>query len=603
MLTGVYQLGEYLGESTGIQGGELEGVVENPNEKGSLKHVIKIIFDEDGRFLEEIAYEEFSERRIERYAYKKGVGARGGDVTPVSKLTEPSKTVAKIKAALKDLVAGASKGKEREMFAAILSCFDENASQLVKHVEKKLASMAFGKRDSALLTVAVRHGDSEKYMGDYAVVKERLLKMYDEQYFDRYGKVSRGQGICYYCGRRTEVYGFVNTYNSYTVDKIGFVSGGFRQELAWKNYPVCSRCSHTLERGKRYITANLTSRFSGFNYSVIPKITFKDNEQQNIISEIIEDFERHKFSLSQKENLLASEDEFIEVMANSGNSMNYNLLIFKEEQSGKVFRILLYIEDIVPSRLKRILRVKDRVEEIELFKNLPGKDKTTYSMPFSFERIRRFLPNTRIEGSFDKSFLEVLDNIFSHKKISYKFLLGRMTEKIRSAFSSGQYIDVLVLEALISIMFIQMLGLFSDREDGRSCAMAEKNEKNAEYLVFFETHSGVFDSDYRKAVFLTGVLADKLMSIQYKERSSKPFYSRLNGLKLNDGLIKRIYREAVNKLEEYKKNYYRELELLICEFMLEPQSISDDDISFYFTMGMTMSKKFQKEKKEEGKDD
>jgi len=34
------------------------------------------------------------------------------------------------------------------------------------------------------------------------------------------------------------------------------------------------------------------------------------------------------------------------------NYLNYNMLVFKEEQSGSVFRILLYIEDIVPSRVK-----------------------------------------------------------------------------------------------------------------------------------------------------------------------------------------------------------------------------------------------------------
>jgi len=50
--------------------------------------------------------------------------------------------------------------------------------------------------------------------------------------------------------------------------------------------------------------------------------------------------------------LLGSEKDFLEIMKDSKNYLNYNMLVFKEEQSGSVFRILLYIEDIVPSRVK-----------------------------------------------------------------------------------------------------------------------------------------------------------------------------------------------------------------------------------------------------------
>jgi len=53
--------------------------------------------------------------------------------------------------------------------------------------------------------------------------------------------------------------------------------------------------------------------------------------------------------------------------------------------------------------------------------------------------------------------------------------------------------------------------------------MIEKTEKNKKYLDFFENESykDVFNSDYKRAVFLTGVLTEKLLNIQYKERGSK----------------------------------------------------------------------------------
>ena len=48
----------------------------------------------------------------------------------------------------------------------------------------------------------------------------------------------------------------------------------------------------------------------------------------------------------------------------------------------------------------------------------------------------------------------------------------------------------------------------------------------------------------------------------------------------------------INKLEEYDKNYYRNLEEAIGKYMLK-SSFSEytvDEISFYFTLGMTLAK-------------
>jgi CRISPR-associated protein Csh1 len=95
-------------------------------------------------------------------------------------------------------------------------------------------------------------------------------------------------------------------------------------------------------------------------------------------------------------------------------------------------------------------------------------------------------------------------------------------------------------------------------------------------------------------------LTEKLLNIQYQERGSRPFYSRLNGLKLDKSLVKRIFAEAINKLNEYDKNYYKELEYLVGMYMLGEEAeknISNDEISFYFVLGMTLAKHFKEEKK------
>ncbi len=56
--------------------------------------------------------------------------------------------------------------------------------------------------------------------------------------------------------------------------------------------------------------------------------------------------------------------------------------------------------------------------------------------------------------------------------------------------------------------------------------------------------------------------------------------------------MKRIFPEIINKLEEYDANYYKELEYLISRYMIQSGTdwkMSNDEISFYFVLGMNLS--------------
>ncbi len=598
MLTGIIQIGEYISKRDNREVHPHEKVIENPNGNGKYESVLKVQFErnEQAVTFKCIDYEKFSKVRMFKYAYKKG-SARGGDYTPTSKYTEAYKTLNKIKTSIGNILSVSGKSVNGYGY------FHKISGQMDTHLEKiktELEAKANKKSEGYIVTVTLLENGKEKYVGEFEIVKQYLGRMANEQYYIKYGKTSKGTGTCFYCLRNTEVFGFVNTFNFYTLDKAGFVAGGFNQEDAWKNYPVCSKCAQLLEDGKRYIMEKLTSRFSSFTYSVIPRITFGDCYDLEDMFEALEYEENKKFSLKSGDSLLKSEKDFLSIMKESGNNINYNIMIFNEDKAS--FKILLYIEDIIPSKLKNIFRIKDKVDSIDLFKNLPGKDNTLYDLRFGFDKIRFFFPNNKVEGNFDKSFLEMLDSIFSYKTISYKFILNRMASKIRAIFSREEYYDTAVLKAAMIIAFITKMGLFKDKKEGREGIMPEKTEKSIKYIEFLEAeqHKPMFDADYKKAVFLTGVLTKKLLNIQYASGGSQPFYSRLNGLKLDSKHIRRIFAEAFNKLTEYNENYYYTLEELIGEYMLGENSdtMSNDEISFYFVLGMVMAGKFKESKED-----
>jgi CRISPR-associated protein Csh1 len=63
----------------------------------------------------------------------------------------------------------------------------------------------------------------------------------------------------------------------------------------------------------------------------------------------------------------------------------------------------------------------------------------------------------------------------------------------------------------------------------------------------------------------------------------------------------RLLPEIINKLEEYGKNYYQNIENAIGEYFVSSNfaKYSVDEMSFYFTLGMTLAKHFNNSKKEE----
>ncbi|NKQ38924.1 MAG: hypothetical protein HF967_05545 [Methanosarcinales archaeon] len=134
---------------------------------------------------------------------------------------------------------------------------------------------------------------------------------------------------------------------------------------------------------------------------------------------------------------------------------------------------------------------------------------------------------------------------------------------------------------------------FSDVASDSIKAMDEKINK------FFNEFEDSFDSNAKKAVFLEGVLTQYLLNIQYQERGAAPFRIKLKGLNLDERQIKKLLPEIQNKLEEYGKNYYKSLESIISKYFVASGTnwnMSNNEISFYFTLGMNLSYLFKTKK-------
>ncbi|BBE30405.1 type I-B CRISPR-associated protein Cas8b/Csh1 [Tepiditoga spiralis] len=598
MLEALYEIGKIIPEDDNFLNDFIEDIGTN------YKHVFKIIFDIDEFKYLNIDYEEFDSDKKLKYFYKKGF-SNGPDKTPTSKITTFEKVFSnKISQIFKNIIKNNEKNfssDELLFFQNLEMSFNKSEEKIKEEFFDYLKNNNFLNNNGnieggGIVTFVFKKDNKFYYVGELDEFKNLFLKSKEDAYKNFYikgGKVSKSKDkYCYICKKeKDEVYGFVSTFQFYTVDKRGMVTGGFKKENAWKNYPVCLDCAVTLERGKKFLMNNLKYKFCGFNYLLIPQLIVENDVLlKNLINRIKSRYSEFSSKKISGRKITQTEEKILEILSKENNSILFNFIFF--EKTNNAFNILLELSEIPPSRLNKLVTAQKTVDLIgkeSFFKPIILKKGDEVNFNFSFYFIREFFLNNKIDGKFNKYFLDILNNIFIDKNISYNFLLNNFMKKIRSEFLNNGFYDLNVLKAFKIVLYLNELNLLDKKFN------FVKGVETV-YEEFFE-QAKILDTETKKALFLEGVLTEFLLNIQYKNRKSKPFMARLNGLKINEKIAKRLLPEIINKLEEYDENYYRSLETEISKYMLNSNfsKYTVDEMSFYFVLGMTLAKNFKNE--------
>ncbi|NQT64660.1 MAG: TIGR02556 family CRISPR-associated protein [FCB group bacterium] len=440
------------------------------------------------------------------------------------------------------------------------------------------------------------------HIGDspfFQPILEHYRSSKDEEYFSKYNKISIGKDIhCYTCGNISEkLYGFCDTFKFYSANEPAYIAGGFKQNKTWKNYPVCPICANYLRIAREKLNKNLNRYFYGNKYFLIPSPTLDKGDFYENLLDIEDQFKDLSLSKGKEKNQQLRnelEEEIFETLSKQKDQATFTFFFYKASNSE--FKILQEAEDILPSRFQKIIVAKIKVEKFDEFKNLKGlyKKGELHNLSFNFGIIKTFFPS-----NFNNDFLDITAKILKGQKMSKSFITHQISEHLSQGFrNEALYHDI--KKAMIFLKFLYELNLIEKTRGKMEVTMENK------YQNYFQKHPKFYDADWKKAVFLTGVLAQHVMDIQYQDRKATPFRSRLNGLKLDARAIKRLLPESIEKLEQYKSNYYRDLETTISLLMesgepeLKNQSV--DEISFYFAMGMNLNKQFKNKKEEKGEE-
>lgn len=607
MIEAMKEIGEYALEKENKDLNDFVSIlVENPASNETYKHVfcIKLVSCQNIFEFKEIEHQEYSKEKIVKYLYKRG-SSNGPDITPTARVTELKKTFSNkiigwFSKPLKE--AKPILDNEEVQFLELLGkCIKENEDKILLDLEPKLNSI--DAKENSILTLIIEENDFIRYVGDFEVFRKILKNNGASKFYSKYGIISKADNkICSICKTHREVYGFVTPYEFYTVDKRGFVSGGFDQSKAWRNNPVCLECALKITAGREYIEKYMSFGFYGFNFLIIPKLL--NNSTNEDLFDTFEKFNEKKFTFNKeyKRFLTANENDILEILSEEDDYLNFNFQFY--EKSNSAYRILLYIEDILPSRLRDLFKSKEIVDKRKIFSNYYSNDTEVKSIQFTLGNVRWFFPNTLDDPDLNKYFLEITNGIFTGTSIDYDFLLKYIMRRIRKDFRNENPIRYSLFLGFQMLDFLSNLCLLGNYTGGNcvnstnlstllgDMAPKENNGYEERANVVFSEFEHFFNTDAKKAIFLEGTLVQYLLNIQKFQRGSAPFRTKLRGLNLDERYIKRLFPEIINKLEEYDANYYKELESLISKYMIQSGNnwkMSNDEISFYFVLGMNLS--------------
>lgn len=537
-------------------------------------YLIAINLNEDYSF-NSIDIEQFQEKLIGRYLYREDA-TKGNKTAPIAPLTEPEKTFEKISRWFN--TANEQKElslNEKSVLQNIVKTLETNKENLITSIGQK--SKEIPKKESKFLTIKLQ----DKYLGDDEVIR----KVYQIIEKNKPKKSATKDQVCSICGQTKEnISARTNVYNFDTDDKPGFITG-FNQENYWKNIPVCDECRALMKKGRDFIDNKLTFKFYGLKYQLIIKSLSENDEVLREIIDILKDSQK---IISLKNNVIKKitndENEILEFFTEKADSIALNLLFLQTQQSAE--RILLLIEDVLPSRLRKIFEAKSYVDKLY---ETQREDQKNHFV-FTFGKIRTFFSKSD-EGKrnydLDKYFLEIVDAVFLGKKIDFSFLAKFYMQVIRREFANDGYYLFRINDAMMCTSFFEKLQLIDFEEVHMEKSLFEE---------FFTKYGKSFSKPERRGIFLLGILTQMLLNKQYTERSSKPFMKKLKNLKMNEIDIKGLLAEVQNKLEEYDSfdKGKRQIAEEASKYLLEAGDnwkMSVDEINYYFACGLNLADK------------
>lgn len=542
------------------------------------------------------------------YAYRKG-SARGGDITFTTKYSGDvdKKLNTLLSAQLPKVVKVAARFKsETPFFQSLSDAFTQKLDAIKQELNEAYEGLDKKKRMYCALSVGLMQGGKLKLLGEFETIQHIILESGTQGKKEKYKVQSSATNkVCSICHKqKEEVLGFASPFMYATADKPGVVPGFFKQANNWKNYPICSSCSLEFELGKREVVTKLIKPFYGGRFYLIPKTTLPNQPKLlkiavDLLSKIdYAESKQSKSNLNREERLLRRVGKF-------DNSFTLSMLFYEENPTTKAQKIKLMLEEIPPSRFKKLfIETAGEVNKNPLYDHAVKAKKEVSSLEFSMALVKQFFPD---------QFYEMVDKIFKGQVLPLELFYVAVMHEYRKNYNKqlmGQAYEnpfTLILKAHLLYTYLSKLNIIQPQIQIQmqhtlvDPELEEKTKKSFDMqkmLVFMNENQEFFKSDVIKGVFALGVMVKLIMNIQQYNLGSTPFQNKLKGHNLTAKNMIRLFNEGEEKVNQYLGIYaYQELREFIAEYMNlnkhKLEQLSSDEATFYMVTGVELAKKFK----------
>ena len=409
------------------------------------------------------------------------------------------------------------------------------------------------------------------------------------------------KGKCSICGKEnisTTSNATNLDFKFYMTDKLGFSSnldGKFT-----KNYNICKECYQCLMIGENFIKNNLSTRI-GLNAYIIPHFIYPLNGLDlKKFSEYVNTSTNSIVNLDSLKKFQENLERFREYEAEKNNFIiNY---LFYRPSGQSDFKILKLIKDVPPSRLDFIRRKEQEISNL-VDSNYGGNR----SLKADLEGIWRCVPIKKGEkGSYSgfSRYLDIIDAVFSNKRIDYNFLINQFMEVIRIIKFERQGYNIWVnddftnkvLQLNFLLLFFKKLDILGgvDMNDTSNMDIVRVDELLPKDMLDYWNALEIYNDKCKRALFSLGYLIGEIGNAQSATgHKKKPILNKINFQGMGVEKLVRLSDDVFEKLKQYdilqyNENIYTASKLLM-DGNIKQWNLSNQDNVFYILSGYAFS--------------
>src|SRR5690625_5523827 len=507
MITTLYNYAKFLEhhEQAYVYFFPAENPFEGREEKGKvLNGLVK-----DGKFIR-FELEDFSRTLIPKYLYRRPPGANGTNTVPTLYVNtkDPDKTSKKIR---------------QSMVNYSLDFISEEDLEKAIHLFEEYE---FNKDYYYIITFSI----DGKYFGEYeeyqTVFEEEAYKKY---YQKNYGKTRKENQLCALTNKPATIYGFVDTLG-FTVDSDSFRRNSFDANKAYTMFPVSEEAVPILEGARGILLNRLSAHFFGsLKYALIPHFVFQPEPS---LAEYIANLFLDKAALNidnkdKSEGFINDTESILKEITEEGhlrrNDIYYTMLFFEQQQAQ--FKIHLELNDVLPSRIAKVLEAKEKAEKrYHIYTSYTTKKGEIRQQRITLFRLREYFISG--QNNIQPAFFKLIQSIFTGQPYDDSKLLRLVLESWKKSFKENYHNKEIIFTDLVkyslgNLFFLNELEIFK-----YEYKMSEQNltEERQDAYTFIEAHPAYFEKEYLKGAFIFGCLTTRLLYNQPGDRKS----TRLN---------------------------------------------------------------------------